>query len=182
VLTSILKDAVWFTSPESERLLKGQKLTHNISPENYDWVLNLENNEKFFKVLGPNTVGFIGKNKLKLFGGEEITLFEFLFENSHLNWAQKLFKLMGQEWKGERPTLFALEREKDFDVGLNWKVGPKWPAKDWGKAHWQSVHQLLSEKWSVSWQQGFTDLEIYIDWIKRVRVLLTHDSLGLHIA
>src|SRR5690606_18757308 len=99
VLTSILKDAVWFTSPESERLLKGQKLTHNISPENYDWVLNLENNEKFFKVLGPNTVGFIGKNKLKLFGGEEITLFEFLFENSHLNWAQKLFKLMGQEWK-----------------------------------------------------------------------------------
>ncbi|MFA5582858.1 MAG: glycosyltransferase family 9 protein [Bacteriovoracaceae bacterium] len=182
VLTHVFKDAEWFTSLESERLLAGQKLTRTISPRNYDWVLNLENNEKYFKELGPNTLGFVDKNRLKLFGGEEITLSEFLSMYSHLNWAQKLFKLIGQEWNGERPVLFSLERDKCFDVGLNWKVGPKWPAKDWGKAHWQSVHQLLSEKCSVSWQQGFTDLEIYIDWIKSVKVLLTHDSLGLHIA
>ena len=35
---------------------------------------------------------------------------------------------------------------------------------------------------SVSWQQGETDLGHYISWVARCRLLITSDSLGLHLA
>lgn len=182
VLTHLSHDIEWFTSKESERLLQGQKIVHEIDPSKYDAVLNLENNEKYFNKLSTNFLGFVGKNTLKLLGEEEIFLNDFLTIHQKLNWPEKIFKILGRTWSGERPVLETQQNEKKTDVGLNWQVGPKWPAKDWGKAHWQEIYQLLSQRRKVSWQEGFSDLDVYIDWIKSVRVLLTHDSLGLHIA
>ena len=43
------------------------------------------------------------------------------------------------------------------------------------------MHAELSTDLSVCWQQGTSDIESYIDWIASCRVLVTNDSLGLHI-
>lgn len=182
VLTHVLPEAAWFSSPQSQRLLHGQKQVSSIEPNDFDVVVNLENSDEIFKQLKNNTVGFIGKNRLRLFDGNELSLNDFLAQNVDLNWPQKLFKLIGKEWKQERPVLLVNDVKKKSHLGLNWKVGPKWPTKDWGKENWKEVHAHLFHNYKVSWQEGFDNLDTYIEWIQSVQVLLTHDSLGLHIA
>lgn len=182
VLVHALNDITWYSSPESQRLLLGQKITQKMNPQDYDVVLNLENDEAIFKTLGSNTIGFIAKNKLRLMSGEELTLHQFLTQYPKLHWAQKLFRLVGKVWDQERPVLKVPEVLKENHLGLNWKVGPKWPDKDWGKENWKEVFGRLNGDFKVRWQEGFDDLDAYIKWIQSVRVLLTHDSLGLHIA
>lgn len=182
VLIHALQDCTWYSSLESERLLAGQKVTQKLNYHDFDVVVNLENNEELISKLGHNSVGFIAKNRLRLMNGEEMTFSEFLNLNANLNWPQKLFKLVGKEWKNERPVLHTREVLKENHLGLNWKVGPKWPAKDWGKKNWKEVYARMIGQFGVSWQEGFDDLDAYIKWIQSVKVLLTHDSLGLHIA
>lgn len=182
VLTHALADVTWFSSPESQRLLQGQKQVSSIESRDFDVVINLENSEEICKQLKNNTIGFIGKNYLRCFDGKELSLSDFLAQNANLNWPQKLFKLVGKEWKQERPVLSVHEVRKKSHLGLNWKVGPKWPTKDWGKENWKEVYARLSQDYKVSWQEGFDNLDAYIEWIQSVQVLLTHDSLGLHIA
>ena len=41
---------------------------------------------------------------------------------------------------------------------------------------------MIGNKHSVSWQQGLKNIEEYIEWINSCQLLLTNDSLGLHIA
>lgn len=182
VLAHAVGDLTWYVSDESRRLLAGQSITEKIDPTLYDYVLNLENDEEIFSHLKNNTLGFFKKNHLRLLSGEEFELREFLQTFSHLNWPEKLFKLLNRSWQQERPLLKVVNTKRSKDVGLNWKVGPKWPAKDWGKEKWVGVYELISQEFKVSWQEGFDDLEAYISWISQHKVILTHDSLGLHIA
>lgn len=182
VLLSLYPDAHWYGSSESARLLSGVHLVSEIKANDYDVVVNLENNESIFKNLGSNTLGFIAPHLLRLAGGEVIELTQFLKNNSELNWSEKLFLLVGKKWQGEGTRLVSSVTKPRTYIGLNWKVGPKWPVKDWGKDKWLEVAELLARDYELSWQRGFDDLEVYIEWIKGCRVLLTHDSLGLHIA
>jgi heptosyltransferase II len=81
-----------------------------------------------------------------------------------------------------RYILFPREKiEPKFDLGLNWKVGAKWPSKSWPFSNWEEIHNRVKENYSVSFQEGFDDIPAYIAWIQSCRTLLTHDSLGLHI-
>ena len=48
---------------------------------------------------------------------------------------------------------------------------------------WQTLGDKLgADGFKLSWQQGLKDLYEYMDWINSCDVLITHDSLGLHIA
>ena len=69
-----------------------------------------------------------------------------------------------------------------YDIGLNWAVGSKWPNKAWPKKYWEELEGLIKKRHSCSWQEGLEDIRQYIDWINSCRVLVTSDSLGLHIA
>lgn len=69
-----------------------------------------------------------------------------------------------------------------IDVGLNWAVGSKWPNKAWPAENWEALKKLLEGNYSYSLQQGMDDLYEYMDWINSCRLLITNDSLGLHIA
>jgi heptosyltransferase-2 len=74
------------------------------------------------------------------------------------------------------------QTEIRYDVGLNHLIGKKFPLKRWPEAQWQSLYDKLSPQYSVNWQQGNNDIDDYIEWIASCRVLVTNDSLGLHIA
>jgi heptosyltransferase-2 len=69
------------------------------------------------------------------------------------------------------------------DVGLNHLIGRKFPLKRWPEEFWQELHDKLTENnKTVSWQQGTNDIEDYIEWLHSCRIIVTNDSLGLHIA
>ncbi|HHL38957.1 MAG TPA: glycosyltransferase family 9 protein [Deltaproteobacteria bacterium] len=98
-------------------------------------------------------------------------------------WEAILFEMVGSKWRGETPILGYRPRSRiKYDVGFNHHVGEKWPIKAWPAEKWKELERLMGDRYKVSWQQGLGSIEEYIEWINSVRLLVTNDSLGLHIA
>lgn len=99
------------------------------------------------------------------------------------SWQESLLQIVGAKWEGQEYILGYRPKTKEtFDVGLNWAVGPKWPNKAWPGSRWEELRLLLPDGFSYSMQAGMDDLRAYMDWINSCRLLVTNDSLGLHIA
>ncbi len=98
-------------------------------------------------------------------------------------WQQALMGMIGKKWAGEEYILGYRPRSgEEFDIGFNHKVGDKWPNKVWPENYWHELSDLLAGKYTFSWQQGVKDIKEYIEWINSCRLIVTNDSLGLHIA
>jgi heptosyltransferase-2 len=95
-----------------------------------------------------------------------------------------LYQTVGDYWRGESYILGYRPRSKvQYDVGLNHLVGNKWPTKAWPETHWKKLNNLcLKYGLKTSWQQGEKDIEVYMDWIHSCRLIVTCDSLGMHLA
>jgi heptosyltransferase-2 len=94
-----------------------------------------------------------------------------------------LFELVGAKWNKEEYILGYTPKTKEvYDIGLNHIIGAKWPTKQWGDNNWKKLEEILKRKWTVSWQKGLNNIEEYIDWINSCRLIITNDSLGLHLA
>ncbi len=95
-----------------------------------------------------------------------------------------LLRMVGGTWRGEdyvMPKRDALPTPR-FDVGLNFRVGKKWPTKQWSARHWQTLGELCKQHGlAVTWQRGASDLSDYMDWIGACRTIVTCDSLGMHL-
>jgi len=99
------------------------------------------------------------------------------------SWQESLLQIVGAKWEGQEYLLGYQPKSSElFDVGLNWAVGSKWPNKAWPSPKWDELKQLLDGSYSYSTQQGMDDLKDYMEWINSCRLLVTNDSLGLHIA
>lgn len=99
-------------------------------------------------------------------------------------WQKVLIEMLGVEWRGQGYILGYKPRTKETnDIGLNYKVGSKWPTKAMSEDKWKDLEKkLLDAGYTVSWQQGLKDLYEYIDWLNSNRLIITQDSLGLHLA
>ena len=99
------------------------------------------------------------------------------------SWSEILYEMLGHKYAGQPYLLgYRSQSEVRFDVGLNHLIGKKFPLKRWPEVQWNILHDKLAPQYSVSWQQGENDIDDYIDWIASCRVIVTNDSLGLHIA
>ena len=99
------------------------------------------------------------------------------------SWQESLLQIVGATWEGQEYILgYKPKTAEIYDVGLNWAVGSKWPNKGWPTEKWQELSRLLEGKYTFSMQQGMDELHKYMDWINSCRLLVTNDSLGLHIA
>jgi heptosyltransferase-2 len=99
------------------------------------------------------------------------------------SWQESLLQIVGAQWEGQEYIIGYQPGSKEvFDVGLNWAVGAKWANKAWPAQKWEELKHLLDGKFSYSGQEGMHDLRGYMDWINSCRLLVTNDSLGLHIA
>lgn len=97
-------------------------------------------------------------------------------------WQKILAEALGKNWDGESYILgYTPKSEIKFDIGFNWATSNKWTNKEWPKAYWQELQDLLKDKYSISWQQGLSSLYEYMDWINSCRLIVTTDSLGLHL-
>jgi len=99
-------------------------------------------------------------------------------------WQKVLIEHLGIEWKGQKYSLGYKPKTKEvFDIGLNYKVGSKWPTKAMSKHKWEELNEkLVSLGYKVDWQRGLNSLKEYIDWINSCKIIITQDSLGLHLA
>ena len=100
-------------------------------------------------------------------------------------WQQVLVEMLGGvEWNEQRYIIgYQPKSAVTFDVGLNFQVGTKWPTKGMPIESWKRLEdRLLQAGLLVSWQQGQTNLYEYMEWIHSCRIIVSSDSLGLHIA
>lgn len=99
-------------------------------------------------------------------------------------WQKILIEMLGVEWKGQEYIIgYRPKTTKEFDIGLNYQVGSKFPQKAMPYSYWEQLANLFqSAGYNVCWQQGLDNLYDYIDWINACEVLISQDSLGLHIA
>ena len=99
-------------------------------------------------------------------------------------WQDVLYEMVGREWDNEEYILGYKPRSKvNHGIGLNYNVGPKWPNKSWPLSKWHILHDdLVNARYEISEQEGQDDIEEYIDWINGCQLIVTSDSLGLHVA
>ncbi len=113
-----------------------------------------------------------------------------ILKKSNRKTAQELlFEMVKEKWKGEEYILGYKPQTKEvYDVALNILVGQKWPTKLWPSDNWDKLELMLkSNGFSVTRQdkQGseiFESMNKYIDWINQSKLVVSNDSLGLHLA
>ena len=99
------------------------------------------------------------------------------------SWPELLYQMLGKQYAGE-PSILGYKPQATavYDVGLNHLAGEKFPLKKWPKVKWDALASTLLIGRSVSWQAGATNLRDYMEWIASCKMIVTNDSLGLHIA
>jgi len=99
------------------------------------------------------------------------------------NWIEMLYQMVGAKWSGEGYVLGYKPKSKEkFDIGFNSKVGRRWPNKAWPEENWKRLQELIGERYSISCQKSLDDIHGYIDWLNSCRIIITNDSLGMHLA
>ncbi|GBD95693.1 MAG TPA: glycosyltransferase family 9 protein [Nitrospirae bacterium] len=100
------------------------------------------------------------------------------------HWQQVLIEMVGVKWRGQGYILGYDPRSTEkYDIGFNYNVGKKFQTKAMSIGKWKALESSLEEQgYNVSWQEGLKDLNDYIEWINSCRLLITQDSLGVHIA
>jgi heptosyltransferase-2 len=97
-------------------------------------------------------------------------------------WQKIVLEALGKKWHKEKYILGYKPKSKiKYDIGFNWTVGSKWTNKAWPKSSWEELEGLIKDRYSISWQKGLNSLYEYIDWINSCRLIVTADTLGLHI-
>ena len=148
----------------------------------FDIVINFEKSQQFIsltKKLNPTEIfGFYEDSNNSLNKYIENKTFKKDY------WQKILIEHLGLTWKKQKYSLGYKPTSKEkFDIGLNYMVGSKWPTKAMSKKKWEELYdKLTSLGFKVSWQQGLNNLYEYIDWIHSCKIIISQDSLGLHLA
>ena len=207
VILHLFKDdqVTWLVDEGAYPLLEGNPYIHRLLPydlssvlqlqrERYDTVVNLEKvpgicaladsinawrryGFRFDEVSGQAQPYDGCQTVFALCGDEKLK------QEHTVSWQESLLRIVGGVWEGQEYILgYRPRSEERFDIGLNWAVGSKWPNKGWPTGRWDELEEMISGDYSVSSQQGMENLNLYMEWINSCRLLVTNDSLGLHIA
>lgn len=206
VLHLLKNDAVsWLTTEEGLPLLKDNPYINRIlvfkkdtalklRQEKFDILINLEKDKDICifsdTLTAAKRFGFIfdrKENKAKAFRNAYELLANSvdysLRKKADRHWIELLYQMLGKRWNHEGYVLGYRPRAKEvFDIGFNIKAGKKWKNKAWALENWRCLEEIIGKKYSVSYQKSLNNLHGYIDWINSCRLLVTNDSLGLHLA
>lgn len=196
----------WLVDKKASKLLEGNKYIDRIcvynlknirqlKKERFDIIVNLE---KLPEVCGlsdsfvaKDYLGFRfnGHNKTALgcsgFNNRLIQLTQDISKRKTSKdcWQKVMAEALGKHWSGQTYILgYKPNSKTQYDVGFNWTVGSKWSNKAWPRTHWEKLGNLIKGKYSVSWQKGFNSIYKYINWINSCRLIITADTLGLHVS
>lgn len=99
-------------------------------------------------------------------------------------WQQLLIEMLDVQWRQQEYVLGYKPKTKEiYDIGFNYQVGSKWPVKAMSMNKWKELERKLANiGYTISWQQGLKDLFEYVDWLNSCKLIISSDSLGLHMA
>ncbi len=114
----------------------------------------------------------------------EVSANHSLKHKTHKSFYNFLFEIVGKRWNGEDSLLgYAPKTKEAYDIGFNTHIGPKWPNKAWPAEYWKALEKKLKKnKYTISYQKGLNSLYEYMDWLNSCRLIITNDSLGMHLA
>ncbi len=197
IIAECLKgDYLWLTEARSVPLLKWIINEKNIiTYEDFDFsklqsgleIYNADNyvpNEAVFNQLEGNWHGYVWDGN-KLFPENDIILETESYAEAVLDqtWQQSLVEGLGFKWTEQDYPTPAIKTSETFDVGLNWNVHLDWTAKWWAKDRWKGTDEALTKAgYTVSWQQGLNDFDEYMKWMNSCRLVISVETLGLHLA
>ena len=193
----------WVISKEALPLIKNNKFIDKIlvwdefipfvlMREKFDMVINLEKINGICALTDMidswDKVGF----RFNSVTGEFDTYMQSMIAKDYITgknhkkdiWQKIILEMIGCKWEKQEYSLgYKPKTNVEFDVGFNYHVGKKWPTKAMPKHKWEELEKnLKKENLTITWQEGLDSIYDYIDWINKVKVLVTSDSLGLHIA
>jgi len=188
-------------NPYIDRLLPLDfKNAMHLLDEDFDMIINLEKNSdicKFSdKINAWNKRGFRLDKRTNTIEAYDKAL-EVLSVSSDTKTKKEnkktaqelLFELVDKKWNGEEYILgYQPKKIGDYDIGLNLNVGGKWPTKKWPMEKWDELEDILiKDRYKVTRQDKqtnntLTNLNDYMNWINSSRLIISNDSLGMHIA
>lgn len=201
----------WVTDPRALPLLEGSPLIDRILPYDFTTVIQLESEEydtvvNLEKIPGICALADRIKARRSRFGfvfdsqTGEAEAYEraegalafgtdhSLKKTNERPFQELLFEVIGRDWKGEEYVLgYTPSTEERKDIALNTSVGKKWPVKAWPMENWDALEKMLQKHGhSVTRQdkQGkeiLTDLNSYMGWLNSSRVIVSGDTLGMHL-
>lgn len=196
LLSCIKGDYLWLTDSRSKDLLK-----YFVDPEKIISIEDISKSENIIKASAIyNIDNYVADerlfNKIKgkwhgyVWDGQNLSpennLIEAMapygFSKINKSWQQLLIEGMGFEWKEQDYFVPKINKKESIDIGLNWHVHPEWKSKRWPKENWEEVERILKKNYSVSWQQGLNDFDEYINWLSSCKLIITCETLGLHLA
>jgi len=200
----------WVTDKEAFPLLEGNPFIERLLPYDFTTILQLES-EEFDTVVNlekiPGICALADKIKAwKKYGFRFNTqtgnaephekAFEVLAVSSkpeakRINERtsnELVFELVGKKWGGEEYVLgYKPSTLEVYDVGFNTLAGSKWPNKAWSMENWNRLEEILKNKGvkvtrqEKQGQEVLVNLNKYIDWVNSSKIIVTNDSLGMHI-
>lgn len=200
----------WVTNEEAFPLLEGNPFIERLLPydltttlqlgaEEFDCVINLEkipgicalsDKIKAWKRYGFRFDTRTGKAEAHEKAIDTLALSSDLtMKKENKKTAQELlFEMIGKKWQGEEYILgYSPKSKETYDICLNTQVGVKWPTKQWATKKWDELeNKLISQGYAVTRQdkqskEVLTNLSQYMDWINSSRLIVSNDSLGLHL-
>ncbi len=208
VILNYLKDddVTWLVDEKAYPLLENNPFINRILIFNLESVLQLQR-ERFDTVInlekGPGICAFsdsinawrrfgfrfdVNRGVAQAYDGAEKVLSLCLdLEKKKENlkfWQDALASMVGEKWTEKKEYILGYNPASlvKYDVGFNWIAGNKWPNKSWPEKHWNKLESLLKKRYKISWQKGLNELHEYINWINSCRLIVTNDSLGMHLA
>ena len=186
----------WFTDGKAAPLLgpyediaiKTLRDGSELMALDYDLILNLEKDETILDAVSDkqNVFGFIkreGVLGVLIYPTRKFVAYDDLGFSDKDSFQQQLCSILDRKWDGEDFDFnFKSKNQNKYDIGLNWQVGEKWPEKAIPKELWNELEVRIKDKFKVSWQQGFDNLNEYMEWIDSCETIISLDSLGLHLA
>lgn len=175
----------WFLKREKIGVLAEYNIENAVKPGTI--IHNLDNFPSAASIFRKRSLewrGFVpvGKGEVAP-ANEKISALE-PYHNAALRipFQQALLEGLGFIWLKQDYAHPRIEAEIEADLGFNWNVHPEWVSKIWPNDYWRALELILMEKFTVSWQKGLNDFSEYIKWLASCRVIVTVDTLGLHLA
>lgn len=97
-------------------------------------------------------------------------------------WQEHLAKAIDKRWSIKDKYMMQIPTgDTTYDVGLNWRVGSKWPEKAWEYEKWLALEEELKNNGLTVSVQPNLSIGAYTNWINSCRSIISCDSLGMHL-
>ncbi len=209
ILRVLKGEKFWLTSKKSYGILKRNPYLKEIFVKEkdkkvlkefeFDWVINLDEEEDIAKFISklnykkisgvyydfkeqklkytPETSCWFDMSLISKFGKKKAD--ELKWKNRK-SYQELIFEALGFEFKGEEYILNIRPKQvKDKVIALEKRAGEVWPSKKW--FGYDLLYDKLKDQFKVFFLKQRKTLEEYILDINNCKILVTGDTLALHI-